>query len=132
MGTSTRLNSDRWRKLQITIYLYHLHNVDGKDICFKLPNSWLQYFIHLSVNMNPSQGIYGSIAATLVNCCYNSTQPHSPQLLKSYTQSRKTERLTETNAVRMCVHCSIPPSFVKAVLSPILENLSPCQKTGSL
>jgi hypothetical protein len=34
---------------------------------FKLPDSWLQYFVHSSVSMNPSQGIYGGIAAAVVD-----------------------------------------------------------------
>jgi len=56
-------------------------------ICLKLPNSQLQYFIHSSISMNPSQGIYGGLGAGLVNYCYKFIQLHSPHLLKSYTQS---------------------------------------------
>ena len=40
------------------------------------------------VGMNRSQRIYGGIGATLVNCCYNSTQSHSPHLSKSYNHDK--------------------------------------------
>jgi hypothetical protein len=36
----------------------------------KLADCRLQYFVHSSVNMNPSHGIYGGTGAGLVNRCY--------------------------------------------------------------
>ena len=52
-----------------------------------LPDSQLQYFLHLSLGVNPSQGIYRRIGATFFNHCYKFIHSHSPNLLKSYAQS---------------------------------------------
>jgi hypothetical protein len=35
-----------------------------------LPDSQLQYFVHTSISMNHSQGVYIGIGVALVNCCY--------------------------------------------------------------
>ena len=86
-------------------------------IHLNLPDSWLKWFVHSFVCMNPSQGIYNGKGAALVNCCYNSIQSLSPHLLKSYTQSWKTQRLTKTNCcydVFTAPLVSIPLSFVKS------------------
>ena len=83
----------------------------------KLPESRLQNFVHPSASMNPSQGIYGGMGAALVSSFYNSVQRHSPHLLKSYTQMRRTKGMTKTNAVRTCVHrsTSSDTSFLREV-----------------
>ena len=51
----------------------------------RLPDSQLQYFVHSSVSMNPSQGKYGGIGAALFT--HNYILFHSPHLLRSYTQT---------------------------------------------
>jgi len=74
-------------KFNATHSLHQCLNLYIVTICLKLPDSQLQYFIHSLISMNPSQGIYTGIEATLVNLCYKYIQSHSPHLLKSYTQS---------------------------------------------
>jgi hypothetical protein len=36
----------------------------------EIPDSRLQYFVHLPVSMNPSKGIYRGIGAAVINRCF--------------------------------------------------------------
>lgn len=59
--------------------------IQNVTVCLKMPNSWLQYFVHPLVSTTPSQGIYRGIGTTLVNCCcYKLFWSHSSYLLMSY------------------------------------------------
>jgi len=51
---------------------------------FTLPDSRLQHFVHSSVSMNPSKGLYRGTGAALVDSCYIYSLLHSPHLLRSY------------------------------------------------
>jgi len=44
-----------------------IHTLTAVTVRLKLPNFRSQYFVHSPVSMNPSQGIYGGIGASVVN-----------------------------------------------------------------
>jgi hypothetical protein len=81
-----------------------------------LPDSRLQYFLHTSINMNHSQGIYVGIGVALVDCCYKFMQSHSPHLLKTYTNHETLEDRSRQMLLK-CVFTapvvSLPPFFIK-------------------
>jgi hypothetical protein len=52
-----------------TPYLPFYSDLKTVIVRFKLPDSRLQYFVHSSVSMNPSQGIYGGIGAGVIDRC---------------------------------------------------------------
>jgi len=49
-------------------------------------------FVHSSVNMNPSQGIYGGTRAALVHRGSNSIKTYAPHLLKTIMKKLTTDQ----------------------------------------
>lgn len=78
--------------------------INNETICLKLPDSWLQFFIHLSVGMNPSQGIYRGKGDALVSCCYN-TIDHSLRVYCGLTHYHKNLKTDQDKLLLQCIYC---------------------------
>jgi len=82
----------------------------------ELPDSRLQFFVRLSVNMNPSQGIYGGIGVALV---------------------RRQYKIIEHNVNKNPTRCNIMQIFiyrkvtlhVSSVTAPIIRSTKNCNRS---
>ena len=79
-------------------------------VLLKLPDSRLQYFVHSSVSVNTSQGIWRGIGATPVNSCYIYSLLRTPHSFRSYKSVNiKTDQ--DKVAVTVCSPLRSFPNF---------------------